>query len=364
LFLEKCKGWNMNQALPQSVPSSPGANAVAINIYSPTASPFGAGTATSGQQSYSPTGYGIPGYMQPGGIQPVYSPPYPYPAPYNYLVNQWQQQNQYGGAPGVQTTGAGNVPAGAPVNTAMSPSSATPVPLKEPQTEGKTPPNEEQKQQPAEQPKDAKAEEKPAEAKKDDKTTKVPDSSKMIVPLTDEYIQKLEKMLNDTDYTVRAQGIKEVLKRFKEDETRKSDKALTALLNKALQDPDQAVKSLAIMIPEAGYAVGDNLTVQLLENIKKQESKYINVNQEAARRALDRIKDEKAKLAATNAQPAGLPQVQPNANNLQQAQSPQQNTLQQAAGTIPNTQNPNEASQIKDKSETPVVGKNLNIVSQ
>ncbi len=359
----------MNQALPQSMPNNPGANAVAINIYSPTASPYGAGTVPSGQQSYSAAGYGIPGYMQPGGIQPVYSPPYPYPAPYNYLVNQWQQQNQYGGPPGAQTAGAASVPVGSPVNAAVPASTAVtsstaPVPAKETQEQAQIPPKEEQKQTPAEQPKETKAEEKPADAKKEDKTTKVPDSSKMIVPLTDEYIQKLEKMLNDPDYTVRAQGIKEVLKRFKEDETRKSDKALTALLNKALQDPDQAVKSLAIMIPEAGYAVGDDLTLQLLENIQKQESKYINVNQEAARRALDRIKDEKAKLAAASAQPAGLPQVAPNANNLQQPQQPQQNPSQQQAEKIQNTQNSKEISQVKDKTEQAVVGKNLNIVSQ
>lgn len=50
--------------------------------------------------------------------------------------------------------------------------------------------------------------------------------------------------MNNQNKDVRLMGAKEVLARLQEDESRKDDPALTALVNKMLQDPYQPIKNL------------------------------------------------------------------------------------------------------------------------
>lgn len=110
----------------------------------------------------------------------------------------------------------------------------------------------------------ATVENKPAEKKK---TTQ-----KNIVPLTNEYIQQLEGLLKDSDEQNRITGIKQVMLRFKDDESRKNDAALTALLNTALQDKSKDVRFLAMTTIASGYSAGDQKTADLLKNIKEQST--------------------------------------------------------------------------------------------
>lgn len=95
-----------------------------------------------------------------------------------------------------------------------------------------------------------------------------------IVQLTDDYVKTVEGYLDSQDPQVRMQGAKEVLARLQEDDSRKDDVALNALVNKMLQDPSQQVKFLALAALDSRIATGDSLTVQLLQGIQKQDSAY------------------------------------------------------------------------------------------
>lgn len=108
----------------------------------------------------------------------------------------------------------------------------------------------------------AQAEEKPKMKDKD------------VVPLTDEYIKTIENYLNNSNPDIRMQGVKELLNRFKELETRKDDPALTNLLNKSLQDPDPNVRMIAMTTLSSGYANGNQKTSQLLNQIQQTPNVY------------------------------------------------------------------------------------------
>ncbi len=109
-------------------------------------------------------------------------------------------------------------------------------------------------------------------------TTNVNESKKTekrkVVQLTDDYIRNLENYLNSQDKELRYMGAKEVVARLEEDESRKDDKALNALINKMLQDPYSKVKFLAMAALQSRMATGDPLTVQLLTNIQNASSGY------------------------------------------------------------------------------------------
>lgn len=90
---------------------------------------------------------------------------------------------------------------------------------------------------------------------------------KEIIPLTDDYIKSLENYLNSNSTKVRMSGIKSVLDRFKEDESRKDNPCLIPLLNKALQDTSPSVRFLALTAIQLGYTKGDDKTVEILNNL-------------------------------------------------------------------------------------------------
>lgn len=106
--------------------------------------------------------------------------------------------------------------------------------------------------------------------KKDDKKTE----KREIVQLTDEYIKNLENYLNSQDKEIRMMGAKEVLARLQEDDTRKDDMALNALINKMLQDPYTPIKVLAMGALDSRIASGDDYTVGLLKNMQNATSGY------------------------------------------------------------------------------------------
>ena len=92
------------------------------------------------------------------------------------------------------------------------------------------------------------------------------------VPLTDEYIMSLENYLNNQNPKIRLMGAKDVLDRFKEDNSRSTDVALTALLNKILQDPTETVRFMGLTALDLGYAKGNDLTVQLLKQMQQDST--------------------------------------------------------------------------------------------
>src|SRR5574344_1663172 len=105
--------------------------------------------------------------------------------------------------------------------------------------------------------------------KPDKKTEK-----RQITELTDDYLKTVETYLNNQNAEIRILGAKEVFARLQEDESRKEDPALNALVNKMLQDPSQPVKFLAMAALESRLAAGDDLTVNLLKGIQQQKTGY------------------------------------------------------------------------------------------
>lgn len=110
------------------------------------------------------------------------------------------------------------------------------------------------------------------ETKKEEDKKKT--EKRKIVELTDEYIKNLENYLNSNDAEVRLMGAKEVVARLQEDETRKDDLALNALINKMLQDPNSQVRILALSMLDSRSATGDNLTVKLLQQMQNSAGGY------------------------------------------------------------------------------------------
>lgn len=185
----------------------------------PQTTPVGPSVGAVNIQIYNPTAGGTPPPMMPyyPQCQPYPMPyPYPYPMPYPYQC-PCQGQN--------------NANANANANATTNPPAPAPAPA------------------PA-----------PNENKKNEK----------VVVLTDDYIRSLENYLNNQDPKIRMQGVNELLKRFKEDKSRMNDAALTALLNKSLQDPSASVRFMALTVLDVGYASGNDETVNILRQLERQ----------------------------------------------------------------------------------------------
>lgn len=97
---------------------------------------------------------------------------------------------------------------------------------------------------------------------------------KDIVQLTDEYVQTLENYLRNPNPDIKLQGAKELMKRFREDESRKNDIALTNLLNLTLQSKYSPVKMIGMTIISNGWASGDDFSKQLLAQIQGSKGSY------------------------------------------------------------------------------------------
>lgn len=130
-----------------------------------------------------------------------------------------------------------------------------------------------------------------------------PLKKQQITPLTNEYIQSLESYMNSPDEQTRISGVKQIMARFKEDDSRKRDAALTALLNRSLNDRSGNVRVLGMTILASGYATGDNNTVGLLNRIQR-ESSSSSYNEDA-----HLASDALAQMAAlANAQTINVPE--------------------------------------------------------
>ncbi len=104
-----------------------------------------------------------------------------------------------------------------------------------------------------------------------DNSTDKKTEKRKVVELTDDYIKTLENYLNSQDLEVRKMGAHEVVNRLTEDPSRNDDPALTALVNKMLQDPSVAIRAIALSLLESRTVLGDDYTVNVLK--KMQNSK-------------------------------------------------------------------------------------------
>lgn len=105
-------------------------------------------------------------------------------------------------------------------------------------------------------------------------TEKKKTEKREIIELTDDYIMNLENYLNSQEKNVRLDAAKQVLARLQEDDSRKDDPALNALLNKMLQDPYGPVKFLAMAALDSRAATGDDKTVNLLKTMQSSKKNY------------------------------------------------------------------------------------------
>ena len=97
---------------------------------------------------------------------------------------------------------------------------------------------------------------------------------KQIIQLTDEYIMNLENYLNSQDKNIRLHAAKEIYDRLDEDPSRKDDVALTALVNKMLQDPSQEIRVIALSALEGRIVNGDKTTAGILQNMQTKSDAY------------------------------------------------------------------------------------------
>lgn len=118
---------------------------------------------------------------------------------------------------------------------------------------------------------------------------------KNIIPLTDDYIKTLENYMKSPNEQVRLMGTKEVMARFKEDDSRRNDAALTALLNMSLQDKSNNVRVLGMTTVAAGYSAGDQNTSSLLNRLQQKKSNY-NEDALLAANALMRMSSQPQKV--------------------------------------------------------------------
>ena len=220
-----------NTIYPNTIyPTAQGPNAVSINIIAPQAyaSAPNANTANPIPQNYYPL-YGQ--NMQPGM-------PY-YPQNYNNIIQPYNMANianQNAAQPNALDSARDLAN-----NTQLL--NKTPVPVEQ------TP------------------------AAKENKTEET--KTKKVVPLTDDYIKSLENYMNNDNPKIRLIGAKEVMERFKEDENRKDNPSLMALLNKALRDTSPAVRFLGLTTLQLGYSVGNDETVTILKEIQSQNKDKI-----------------------------------------------------------------------------------------
>ncbi|MBQ8476214.1 HEAT repeat domain-containing protein [bacterium] len=106
------------------------------------------------------------------------------------------------------------------------------------------------------------------EVEKSDSKDKKDEKPKSITLLTDDYVKSLENYLNDENPKVRLIGMKELMERFKEDDSRAAHPSLTPLLNKALRDTSPSVRFLALTTLQLGYSLGNDETVGILKEIQ------------------------------------------------------------------------------------------------
>ena len=116
-----------------------------------------------------------------------------------------------------------------------------------------------------------------------------------IVALTDDYIKNLENYLRSPNKELKLYAAQQLAQRFEEDESRKTNKPLNALLNLALQAKEPNVRYLALSLLNTGLAGGNDVTVQILNNLQ-QSGVYKGMEAEDAKKALLKMSETVVKV--------------------------------------------------------------------
>ena len=231
---------NQQINIPQQVPVAP--QACVTNPQQPVSYQPQVNYDTNGQTVQVPNYSGVniqifnPSAVAPGANPPVYNVNAPHYGtqpcyPQDYYTNNWGQNGNNGNGANNANNNANNVDVKDSTTTTNNTNTVT-------VSDGK-------------------------------KTVK-----KEIIMLTDAYIKNLENYLNSQDKEVRLMGAKEVVARLQEDNSRRDDKALTALVNKMLQDPYQPVRFLALSMLDLRHCTGDEYTVGVLQNMQQSSTGY------------------------------------------------------------------------------------------
>ena len=133
-----------------------------------------------------------------------------------------------------------------------------------------------------------------------------PKKKKDVVVLTDEYIKNLENYLRNPDKELKVFAMNEVSARFQEDEKRKTNPSLNALLNLGLQAKEPNVRFIGLWLLKKGLASGNDVTVQILNNMQ-QSSIYKGMEASDAKKALLKMSETIAKVPDNSPQIAKTP---------------------------------------------------------
>jgi len=126
-------------------------------------------------------------------------------------------------------------------------------------------------------------------------TVQKPTKTKNIVALTDDYIKNLENYLRSPNKELKQYAVQELSKRFAEDESRKTNKSLNALLNLALQAKESNVRFVALSMLISGTAGGNEKTVELLNNMQQSKA-YNGYESSDAKKALLKMSETVVKI--------------------------------------------------------------------
>ncbi len=157
--------------------------------------------------------------------------------------------------------------------TPMAPPQPAPIP-QQPAGQAQTPVQQTPQPQATEATAPTQATEASAPVKAEETPEKKKTQKRKIVVLTDDYIKNLENYLNSQDKAIRLSAAKEVFARLEEDDSRKDDKALNALINKMLQDPADDVRFLALTALDSRMVTGDDYTVGVLKKMQTSDKGF------------------------------------------------------------------------------------------
>ncbi len=116
-----------------------------------------------------------------------------------------------------------------------------------------------------------------------------------IVAITDDYIKNLENYLRSPNKELKLYAAQQLAQRFEEDESRKTNKPLNALLNLALQAKEPNIRFLAISLLNTGLAGGNDVTVQILNNLQ-QSGLYKGTEANDVKKALLKMSETVVKV--------------------------------------------------------------------
>ena len=121
-----------------------------------------------------------------------------------------------------------------------------------------------------------------------------------VVALTDDYIKNLENYLRSPNKDLKIYAAQQLIQRFEEDESRKTNKPLNALLNLALQAKEYQVRYAALSLLNTGLAGGNEVTVQILNNLQ-QSNLYKGLEANDVKKALLKMSETVVKVPDNSA---------------------------------------------------------------